>query len=559
MSDKYKLECKNAVYVKSNNPDIREDGVYASLVKHYEDGRKEKFTKLFKNFTRTIYVTRPDKRDHKQKRAFEEIANCIPYECRQMDMVSTAAKAVGMGFFSGNPRKLWRNPYIYDVDRSITSVFRSRILKKFGEIFTPDSIAVIDIETNVLSEEAYPILVSVTCKDRAYMGILQSYLDGIPGGIEEIEKAIDYYVGDYKKQRNIKIEYFVHKDPGEICKKAIDFLHVIKPDVVTGWGIDYDIPIINDYMTRSGYRVEDVYCDPTLPKEFRHFNYRKGTAEKQKADKKGVMKEKRVAPEERWSVLDCPCPFIFKDAMQVYWILRIAAGKEGGYSLDAVLGRKLGISKLKIEGMKAKSGLSWHAEAQTKFKAAYAAYNLFDVISIELLDEKTKDLSISVPMFGITTDYANFNKQTKRTPDDIAHEFLDVGLVLCAVSDQMKTNYDLALYSKNNWIVTLDAHGMALKGSSNIEEMKNWVTNLYINNSDSDMVGCYPSGQSMANAAPTTRVLEMVKMQGIDEKTQRSLGINVLSGKTGALEVVYKAIPSLVDLDDAVNLFLSST
>ena len=137
--------------------------------------------------------------------------------------------------------------------------------------------------------------------------------------------------------------------------------------------------------------------------------------------------------------------------MQVYWQLRIAAGKEAGYGLDAVLGRRLKLSKVKIKGMRSTEGLAWHIEAQKHKKAAYVAYNLFDDVSVELLNDSTKDLSLSLPIFSNTTEYKFFASQTKRTADDVAHELIDDDYVICGTSDQVKTEFDEALYSKKYW------------------------------------------------------------------------------------------------------------
>lgn len=552
MSDTYKLECKHAVYIKNKE----DDGIYASIIKHNADGTKERYTKIYKNFQRSFYVTRNDKRDHKQKRAFESIENCIEYKCRQRDLISTVAKALKMPYFKGRPKELFRSPYIYDVDRSITTIFRSRMMKKYGEIYTPNRIAVIDIETNQLTDENYPNIVSVTSEDVAYVGIVESYVNETTGGLDSIKAAIKEHCGKYITERKMTITYFVHKHPGEICKFAIESLHVIKPDVVGVWNMNYDIPIITDYIKRAGHNLANVFSDPSVPVDMRHFEYNEGRKAKTKANAKGEMKDIFLKSEEKWCSIDTPAPFIFCDAMQLYYQLRIALGKDVSYSLDSILNKHLKLSKLKIPGMKNESGLAWHVEAQKYHKPAYVAYNLFDDISVELLDSATKDMSFSLPVFSITSDYSSFSMQTKRTSDNISHVLFDEGLVLCGTSDQMKTVFDEALYSKKDWIVTLDAHGMVTSGTSNIKEMLNYRTNLFINNGDSDMVACYPGAQMMANAAPTTRAMEMVKMQGLDETTQRSLGIDLLSGKTAACEVMFKAHINMLEFDEAVSAFL---
>jgi hypothetical protein len=52
-----------------------------------------------------------------------------------------------------------------------------------------------------------------------------------------------------------------------------------------------------------------------------------------------------------------------------------------------------------------------------------------------------------------------------------------------------------------------------------------------------DVAASYPNGEAVANISKETTAKEIVKIEGIDEYTQRMMGINLSSGATNAVEI----------------------
>lgn len=59
-----------------------------------------------------------------------------------------------------------------------------------------------------------------------------------------------------------------------------------------------------------------------------------------------------------------------------------------------------------------------------------------------------------------------------------------------------------------------------------------------------DITATYPTGECIANISRETTVCELVAVEGLDERTQRSVGINLTGGHVNAAEIctrVFKA------------------
>ncbi len=147
------------------------------------------------------------------------------------------------------------------------------------------------------------------------------------------------------------------------------------------------------------------------------------------------------------------------------------------YSLDFVLNHEGCRGKLKFDQCPY-TGLMWHQEMQSKFKIEYVIYNLFDCISVELLEEKTKDLAISLPMFSGCSDFQHFRSQPKRIVDDLHFVLLKKRRVIASTGDTMTTEHDTETLSLDGWSVTLPAHLICENGVNIVEENPSLITNV---------------------------------------------------------------------------------
>jgi hypothetical protein len=53
-----------------------------------------------------------------------------------------------------------------------------------------------------------------------------------------------------------------------------------------------------------------------------------------------------------------------------------------------------------------------------------------------------------------------------------------------------------------------------------------------------DVSAAYPTGESTLNASGTTTVMEPVKIEGVTEAVQRSVGLNLSAGTINATEIM---------------------
>ena len=145
--------------------------------------------------------------------------------------------------------------------------------------------------------------------------------------------------------------------------------------------------------------------------------------------------------------------------MCLYKRLRIVKGNEPSYSLDSVLERNLGQRKLKFDDLLAEKyplvkggSLKWHQIMQSEYKIEYLIYNLFDCIGVELLDEKTGDISQAFHTQAGKSAYNDFSSNPRRIVDDLHFEVREKGRVIASTSDRMVDDLDKYVVSMDGWI-----------------------------------------------------------------------------------------------------------
>ena len=187
---------------------------------------------------------------------------------------------------------------------------------------------------------------------------------------------------------------------------------------------------------------------------------------------------------ERWNTFYIAAGFYCIDAMCLYQKIRIAGGKDPSYALDAILTKELGIRKLKFKEADHLVGIGWHVFMQKNFKMEYLIYNIFDCISIELLDEQNMDMSNKISMLSGSSDYAQFPSQPRRTCNELHFFALEHKKVIGSTSDQMGNELDKYVTSTEGWIVTLPTHMVVENGIKCIKEFPELVTKIRLHVAD---------------------------------------------------------------------------
>jgi hypothetical protein len=530
------FQCKFSIFC----PPPRGDRDDLHLVKetiHYTNGTTKPNVRLIKNFKRPIYVTKKGYQQHQDKKEWEDIDRLDRYETTESEKTYAIKKALNMHWHKGDPRELSRSPYLYGSDILSTCVLKKSYMDKFPGLNAIYDVAAFDIESDVVNGTKQIIMATLSYRGRVFTAIQKSFVEGLVDVERRLESVFDKYIGDVYADRKIKWEKKLVDAEIDVVLECMKKAHEWKPDFIAIWNITYDMGMMLDAISRAGHRPEDVFSDPAVPPNYRYFKFKKGTNKKVTASGK-VMP---IPPQAQWHTVFCPASFYFIDAMCVYFNLRSQKGKDPSYRLDAILAKtfKGEIRKLKFEEANSvRDGtIDWHKLMQSKFKLEYIIYNVFDCVGMELLDEKIKDLQLTLPSFAEWTDFSNFNSQPRRLVDKLHYFCLEHGKVIGSTSDEMKVELDNMTTSLANWIVTLPAHLVADNGLCWIEENPMMRTNIRAHVGDLDVAASYPNGECTFNISKETTSKELIKIDGVSNRTQRIQGINLSGGATNSYEV----------------------
>lgn len=488
-----KYECRFAVYVQPpehNAPDMH----LVKLIKH-ENGVKTPVVKLLYDFKRPFWTVRKGQQNFSQHKEWIELDKVIEGKSTQSKLIENASRALGAPWFKGTLRKLSESPYLFGTDILSTAVIKKAYGDKYPDIQTGFSVAVADTETDVINGTKEIIMMSITHKTKVFTAVTEDYIKSVPNFKPKFNEAMRKYLGDIIDARKIEFEVVIVKTALDVIRACIDVVHELKPDLLAFWNIDFDITKIIEVCDKYGVDPKDIFSDPVVPKEYRYFYYKQGPKKKVTASGKVTP----IKPAAQWHTVFSTSSFYMVDAMCIYKHVRVGKQEEQSYSLDNILSKNLGIRKLKFEEAAGLSGLKWHQKMQRDHKVEYVVYNVFDCISIEILDEKNTDMSLTFPLFSGFSDFENFKSQPRRAVDKLHYFCLENGKVISASKPSEKKkegaeeeddensvagDNDEAAEEKlktlglEGWIITLPAHLVADNGLQCIAEDPNLRTNI---------------------------------------------------------------------------------
>lgn len=549
------LEPLNITYCPSKRGDS--DLLVIKENVHLKDGTSVPNLRMVKNYERPFWITQKGSQTHEDKLQWENRDVLNEYSCHQFELAAKIHNALG-GY--GRDRGLYnvlKSPYVYGADISPKALKRQEYRDKYPEAITPKTkVAVLDIETDVLRGTDEIILNALTYGDKVVVSVLRRFL-GITADADErwrelILRRVDELLGDILKQRGATVEVMFTDEPSGCVTQIINKAHDWQPDLIAVWNIAFDMPRLENALLKDKIDPADVFSDPRVPPEYRLFKWVPGPQTKTTHDGKVFPK----AIEEKWPYVDAPAGFYWIDAMCLYAKLRFASGKEESYGLDSVLKRNINQGKLNFTETDHLSKVDWHVAMQRDYKLEYIAYNIFDCIGIEILDEKTGDMSAAFIPQADVTDWENFNSDPSKIADGMHFQCLEDGYVVGTSSGDMRTEDDGFVVKPRGWIVTLPAYMAQDIGLPIIKELPHKQTMLTIHNADLDIEGTYPSIQDGMNACKETTVREIVKIEGLDETEKRKLGVNLSAGATNACALAASGYRA-PDKDHLLNVLLA--
>lgn len=552
-------ECRHAVYLPGH-PSSPNDAVFIKEIIHCKDGRLIPNHRLVKNFQRDFYVTREGYQKHKDKKQSERLDRLQKHTCTQKELMPKIARLFKRNLNNLQMRQLARSPFLYGADISTPAIIKHGYRKRWSDCSSAAKVAVLDIETDMINGTEEIICISVTCKENIVLAVVKSFIESVPDWKRRLEEKFNFYLSEMKstkddkvfniiKERNLKLEIIEADTAGMACAAVLARAHEIKPDWMAVWNIDFDLPRVMAALERDNYNLADVFSDPSVPPEFRYCHYKQGSQSRLTASGKHMP----LAPDERWHVMTTPSSFYWIDAMCVYSMIRKAKGRKASYALDAILNDELGLRKLKFTEADSYEKGAWHTFMQSNFKIEYLVYNIFDCVSVEMLDEKTYDLSITISELCEHSEYRHMNSTPQQLADDLHFFYLDRGRAIATRSDQMADELDDDVVSMDGWIITLAAHLVADEGLRLFKDVpkirslwRMWVSDL-------DVKSAYPYTQIILNISKATTMLELCSIEGVIENERRIAGLNITGGDVNVIDFctrIYKA-PQLIKLAEA--------
>lgn len=523
---------------------------------HYPDGRVEPNLRLVKNFKRTFYLTKNQFRDHEQKKEYEYIDRLEEHHCTQAEMVNKIKRALGL-YKERTLSEVSECPYLYGTFPTTPVLAAEAYKSREPNLFTPAKLAVLDFETDVANNRGDTIISGIlSCKENVKISAVRYLFKQVYGNlitdddiIKGINSAIQRLCPGLLEERNAKLEIELVDRPSQVVMALMRSAHEWKPDYIGIWNIASDVRWMMAALKEDGIPYEDVFCDPSIPKEFKRFWFREDKGRKQKAN--GEVDTK--AFDDLWHSVDCPASFQFVCMMALFKTLRPADGKRS-MKLDDVLADYTDRRKLHFEGAAGVDGLDYHILMQSKYAFEYMAYQLEDGINPEILDETTRDVSYKLRNTLKYSELARLKSTPTWLGDQHYFRLRAQGKIQCSVSGDMGTYLDNHTPSVSNWIITLRSDLQYQQGVRIINEFPNLETNIVTHCADSDVKSCYPTADSVMNASKTTNMLEVCSPMDGGEYVTREAGVNMTAIRTNALRLA-KTLYDFPDPDELLEAF----
>lgn len=530
------VECRFAVHCRPADKYHPHDLHVIKERVHFQDGTSKPHLRLLYDFKRDYYIANKGARNHTQKKEWEHVSKLVRFESTQHQLRENVARSLGKPGFRGSMRDLSESPYLYGTDISSTAIIKQQYRDKW-DIQTPYTVAVYDTETDVVYGTNEILMATISQKENVYTAIQKKFVAAYVDPIAQIKALAEEHLGPILKERNITLHIAIVDTEIDVVKATIAKAHEWKPDFLTFWNAIFDIRKIEEACARAGVNLADLFSDPSVPPEFRHYRLKEGPAKK-------VTQSGRVhnfKPAQRWHAVYAPASFYVVDSMCTYYYVRAGEPAEAHYSLNYLLKKKLGetYGKLKFKEADHVSGLEWHKLMQSKYPLHYVVYNIYDCVGVEMFDEKVKDVQMQLPMFAGATDFADFKSQPKRTVNEL-HFFvqkLKEPRILGTTGPEMRDDEDKLVTRTKGWITMLPSHLVDDNGLRIISENPWLATNIRIHVGDLDVAASYPNGETVLNISKETTCKELVSIEGIPEYTQRMATINFSGGRTNAVEI----------------------
>ncbi len=383
----------------------------------YDNGNIQPNTKMFIDPKRSFYITKKKYQTYKFKPEYEYLNRLDRYIVPDVDLHRKLAELQNIRGYARNDQ-LFKSPYIFGADINIEALVKMKYLDDFPNSTIKPVYGFLDIETSVDTDEI--MLISYICGNQVFTAVLEhfSYKDEnnyrVKVDAEELLAHCNNELNEYVEKYQLKFDIHILPDEISMMKWIFGKIDEIKADFIGIWNINYDIPKIVERIYHHKYNPSPIFSSSDIPSEYQYFNYYE---DKRPVDHFSL----------KWHWLYSTCHSQFIDSLGLYSHCRRTAGYRSSYKLDNVLQDELKLSKLPLDGKS-------HVIAQRHHFKDYVAYNIFDVVGLNILEAKNMDI-LSLATLSGPSPVAKFATQTVRVTNDMYWDLIKKGMILSSVSN----------------------------------------------------------------------------------------------------------------------------
>jgi len=517
-----------------------------------------------------VYITKPQFRNHTYKKESEEISKCDMYTIEDFYLREELAKILGIQKKRfASLKEICSSPYVYCADLNIESLIRISYENNQKHVATPLHIGFFDIEQSVLEDKRINAI-SMVHKDKTrpstkdtvygvvYCAVLKDFMKKEMNGymdkayVSDIinrcyellgEKTDDgrlrltYTDGKSKKTKYFEFTLIIEEFEQEIdlIKWSIDNIHKEDLDFVGIWNLAFDIPTIINRIKANGVKPEDIFCDPSIPNDYRRCEY---------------IEDKKVVAHviEKWPWFECTSLTQWLCSMTIFARLRKRETKRPSYSLSAIAKDIVNDDKLDfVEG--------GHLEMQTKHFVDYAVYNIKDSLLLFIMDDKNNDITNYYNQCGHTR-LKDFSAQMHMLNNSYHLNLLEKGYVLASAgdNDSMHGPYDSYITKVGGAVV--NAHNVRDISIACVKELPNILVNLVPYVCDQDFASLYPNIKISGGICKENKVATLLMIEGFTEQINNELYCSsVASPQENAVYLCnrYYGLPGYTEIEKYFN------
>jgi hypothetical protein len=543
-----KREYVFSTYVQSSE-DKDNDALFVKEILHHPDGRTKRNFRMIRNYQKPFYVTLPDYKNHNSKKEFEEIGKLGLHTSNQAKL----AKAANFILTKQQKRyvslrEVSDSPYLYGTDVSTPVLLAQEYKVKYPNLLSDSSRAIMDFEWDVVNGTEAIISGVLSFNEKLHIAVTKTFLGELSSTAEEaILISLNTHLKEHIESRNIIPIISIVNTPADVVIALVNSAHKWSPDFLGFWNIKGDMEKMLSALKDSNINPALVFSDPSVPNEYKYFNWKEDQLIKTTSAGKSTPK----LFVDLWHTVQTPSSFYFICLMALFRTIRNREQQRTSYSLDSVLSDYLNLKKLRFDYIpKGLSDLDWHKEMQTNHKIDYITYMAFDGISVELLDEKTNDVSKTLRAITGISELSTLKSRPKCLSDSLHFDLLENNRVIGSTGKNMVESLDTETPSIKNWIGVLASELEYNIGCSLINEYPNLHTNITTHSFDIDVRSAYPESEICLNVGKSTRAYELCGITGLNTEETRTFGINLTNVKTNCLSLAHTAFgfPKLDDL-----------